>query len=657
MFMKYLPAILFSVFLGFIPAMSSAGSWNGWIYQNPYPTSNTLLAVKFVTPKKGWMAGQHGTILYTEDGGETWEAQESGTEQDIKSIAFVNEKTGWAAGNGGVIVHTEDGGKTWRSQGNTRANLHNVYFLNEKEGWVAGDQGLALFTKDGGKKWTKQDIGTKRNIASVYFINSDIGWLLAGDRVYRTRDGGKKWEKSKLDVDVSGFGSMGRFSPARSDEVPADWWRGELYFADDKNGWAVVGLWFIFHTEDGGKTWTNQLPPGLSYGLNHISFIDAKRGCAAGSSILCTEDGGKTWNERLGIKSRENEFRDGFTISVWGLDFAGQSEGWAVGNDGQILKTENSGKNWKIKNRNPMTETIYFFNAKTGWALKGRYDDLERKSIVGIARTDDGGDTWKVQKEFETPISLRFFFINPTTGWAVGWQWEHNPSFGYTILNALILHTSDGGKTWETQFEKQGSDLALLDAHFIDANVGWIVGSNGLILHTRNGGKHWEQQKSGTKFHLRGVQFIDEKSGWIVGNNGGVLGLDTKFEREEAIVLYTKNSGKQWNATVKKKDVFFFNLFFADKDSGWVTAETAENERGLILNTKDGGKIWTERNVGGDRPVNPFFVNKNIGWMDLYDPNFFLFTTDSGKTWKKQKMPLHKYPWKPFDASIKTNEK
>ena len=70
-------SLLVSIISILLPAISLAGSFNGWIYQNPYPTSNTLLAVKFVTPKKGWIAGEKGTILYTEDGGESWEAQES----------------------------------------------------------------------------------------------------------------------------------------------------------------------------------------------------------------------------------------------------------------------------------------------------------------------------------------------------------------------------------------------------------------------------------------------------------------------------------------------------------------------------------------------------------------------------------------------------
>lgn len=52
--------------------LSSPAYAKGWIYQNPYPTSYTLNGVKFVSPDKGWLVGQAGTIFYTEDGGKTW---------------------------------------------------------------------------------------------------------------------------------------------------------------------------------------------------------------------------------------------------------------------------------------------------------------------------------------------------------------------------------------------------------------------------------------------------------------------------------------------------------------------------------------------------------------------------------------------------------
>jgi len=81
-----------------VPVTAWAGSGNGWAYQNPYPTAQTLLAVQFVTPQQGWIAGTAGTILSTQDGGINWTFQDSGTTQDLKGLAF-NAAQGGRPGN------------------------------------------------------------------------------------------------------------------------------------------------------------------------------------------------------------------------------------------------------------------------------------------------------------------------------------------------------------------------------------------------------------------------------------------------------------------------------------------------------------------------------------------------------------------------------
>lgn len=385
-------SLLVSIIAILLPAISLAGTSNGWIYQNPYPTSNILLAVKFITPQKGWIAGEHGTILYTGDGGDSWEFQESGTEEDLKSLAFINEKVGWAVGNGGVIIHTEDGGKTWVKQGDIKASLHMVFFINEKEGWVGGSEGTLLQTKDGGKNWNKEDIKAWADIAGIFFKDANTGWVLSGARVFRTTDGGKSWETSELPpIALRGRGF----------ERPVyHGWEGSVFFLNENKGFVTVGLPHVFSTEDGGKTWQ---ATKVSNTIERISFTDEKNGCMAGTSILCTQDGGKTWKERLGVKPGESDVIDGYMVTIWGLSFADQSRGWAVGKDGQIWRTGDGGKSWGIKNRNPTIGNIYFIDAKTGWATT--YDYVyDRHSIV---KSNDGGDTWKVQKTFDSRVNIR----------------------------------------------------------------------------------------------------------------------------------------------------------------------------------------------------------------------------------------------------------
>jgi photosystem II stability/assembly factor-like uncharacterized protein len=165
------------------------------------------------------------------------------------------------------------------------------------------------------------------------------------------------------------------------------WGGGEVFFVDDKNGWAVVGLGFIFHTNNGGKTWTNQLFTGaLSYGLSRIAFVDQTKGCATGSSILCTEDGGKTWTEKIGIEPGSRKRIHNFVVQLQRISFSGPSIGWSVGNDGQIWKTEDSGRTWKLASRHDECGwRVFFVNKKTGWFFGS--------NNPYICRTDDGGDT------------------------------------------------------------------------------------------------------------------------------------------------------------------------------------------------------------------------------------------------------------------------
>lgn len=637
--------ILICISFSLLPMLSLAGSFNGWIYQNPYPTSNTLLAVKFVTPKKGWIVGEKGTILYTEDGGDTWEAQESGTEQDIRSIFFINEKLVWAVGTGGITIHTEDGGKTWVSQGNATTSLNKVFFANEKEGWAVGMNGLVLHTTDGGKKWERQEIGIKRAIASINFINPQTGWIIAGDEVYRTADGGKNWEKSQLEIKIPKSGKVGQddIVTGVGEGIPDGWWIGDIVFTNENEGWAVIGYWYIFHTEDGGKTWTDQLQTGyMSYGLNAISFMDKKNGCAGGSSLICTEDGGKTWKERLGIKPGQRKMIKEFDVAVSNIQFLGSDTGWAVGTEGQIFKTEDGGKNWNMEaRRSECGGNTFFIDEKTGW-LYGFYGhDVN----TYICRTDDGGHTWDKQELGFKVWDI--FFIDSSTGWAAGWLEEIDlPEKKKTYqerkgkILAVIKGTSDGGKTWSTQFKELISkdllDRGFYSIHFINHHMGWAAGEKGIIVHTDDG-KNWKHQRKRDRelSSIGGVKFIDNKIGWAVGNKS--------TDRLIGVLLYTKDGGEHWQTYKEYKDIYLDSVYFVDKMWGWVMGKT-EDEDAYLFYTTDGGKTWSKNESKNIIYGNPAFLDKDRGVI-VSENGFLLVTKNGGKTWTPMRTPIAKYPW------------
>ena len=55
----------------------------------------------FAGAERGWIVGEKGTIVHTNDGGKTWERQETGTEGDFKAVYFTNPRYGWAVGDKG----------------------------------------------------------------------------------------------------------------------------------------------------------------------------------------------------------------------------------------------------------------------------------------------------------------------------------------------------------------------------------------------------------------------------------------------------------------------------------------------------------------------------------------------------------------------------
>ena len=64
-----------------------------------------------------WVAGRPGGfVLHSADLGKTWDVQKTELSVPANGIQFLDDKTGWLVGDLGQIVGTNDGGKTWKVQ-------------------------------------------------------------------------------------------------------------------------------------------------------------------------------------------------------------------------------------------------------------------------------------------------------------------------------------------------------------------------------------------------------------------------------------------------------------------------------------------------------------------------------------------------------------
>ena len=123
-----------------------------------------IFGVGPVDRETAWVVGQAGTILRTDDGGQTWTQQASGTTADLYEVSAVDGQTAWIIGdrdNGyAIVLHTTNGGQTWERQG-TAATLGAAGFIDltvvdSQTAWAVGAQNYVVKTTDGGVSWRAQ---------------------------------------------------------------------------------------------------------------------------------------------------------------------------------------------------------------------------------------------------------------------------------------------------------------------------------------------------------------------------------------------------------------------------------------------------------------------------------------------------------------------
>ena len=187
-------------------------------------------------------------------------------------------------------------------------------------------------------------------------------------------------------------------SPAQWKVVPSPTRRNlnRVCFLDSVRGWVAGDSGTIFHTSDGGNSWTAQ-NPGVPEDIQELFMLDNRYGWAIalrydidslwfGSVVLRTSDGGISWSHLL--------YRDEFFSAV---NFQDSAHGWIGGSGGEILRTSDGGLTWTPASVDSSIWMWYpilnfrFLSPTFGFAMGGHID---RAGVMW--RTTDGGDRWTV---------------------------------------------------------------------------------------------------------------------------------------------------------------------------------------------------------------------------------------------------------------------
>ena len=267
--------------------------------------------------------------------------------------------------------------------------------------------------------------------------------------------------------------------------------------------------------------------------------------------------------------------------------FTDSKRGWAAGDAGIVLHTEDGGASWSpqpIATSDGIND-IYFRDKEDGYLLAGNV----------IFRTDDRGLTWREVNRFTAenfagalPELYSVRFTSKKRGWIVG-----SISRRDTVIDSLVLSTSDGGASWARQPVPTRGELIHVD--FAGDKRGWIVGANGVVLRTADGGETWTAQRSPTKATLYHVDFRNDRIGWTVGERG--------------TILRTTDGGESWFAVNTAVRSTLLSVKFADENVGWIVGRG-----GVILRSEDSGLTWLRQESKTRQNLYALFLDKKKGW-------------------------------------------
>jgi photosystem II stability/assembly factor-like uncharacterized protein len=639
----------------FLSLAIAQGNWEQML--PPGPTSNQMVALYFVDENTGWSVGEHGTILKTTDGGESWRLIQIPWMTYLLDIFFVNDSIGYSVGQDGLIIKSLDGGESWVQLENQYINnLNRIIFKDENTGWAIGEKGLILFTNDGGENWVQQLSNVGEDLFGICFIGeSDI--CIAGDNFTIL--------KSTIDTDSW---QLINFEPGPFDQNSTyDFY--DIYFLNDFHGWICgkkrQSSGTILYTLNGGNLWEekdikftqyqdysarSRSSNGISNSLQQILFLDDQNGfllthpddeMGITSNIpYFTSNGGKNWNCNM-YGSFENSEHKGRLFNISNNKIIN------TGFQGEFRFAENNLDQWKFPNESARNFTNFYIGNNgvlfgTRYKVGAEFPKAERV----FSRSTDYGESWvdflplyydSTGNQFEPDKSLNFVSLKNCENilWA----------FDYDLVEkiASFYESKDLGLTW--RFLQKATHVFThilaqdtLFSYYLEqieeqpeVYHSQITITNsldcGITTNTYYISDIWNEIVTSEQSLIYDNRFISD-SYFFNGTTGFLIG-------SEGNIIKTENTGENWRAINSGVTEHLWDIEFINHSVGFIVGDF-----GRILKTENGGENWYKTDSGTQENIYSIaFLNELEGWAGT--ESGLLYTTDGGETWQGVPLRYH----------------
>jgi photosystem II stability/assembly factor-like uncharacterized protein len=294
--------------------------------------------------------------------GLKWRPVPTGSTQQFRGLDAVSTRVAWVGGSAGQVLRTTDGGKSWQDvspPGSAGLLFRDVEAEGPFRASVLaigeGDASRIYTTADGGRHWTLAFVND--DPAAFYdcmaFYPGERRGLALSDpvdgkfRIAATDDGGRSWHVlPNMEMPPA---VVGEFAFAAS---------GTCLVTSGRDAWFATGggAARVFHSRDGGVTWTAAaapIPAAEAGGVFSLAFRNPRDGVMVGGDFTApangvrasgfSHDGGASWQQGGDLS--------GYRSGVDWVTFS-RATLIAVGPTGSDV-SEDGGRSWRAFDATP----------------------------------------------------------------------------------------------------------------------------------------------------------------------------------------------------------------------------------------------------------------------------------------------------------------
>ncbi|MBI3861783.1 MAG: hypothetical protein HY290_07790 [Planctomycetia bacterium] len=168
----------------------------------PGKESPGWLNAEFLNPGAGILVGVRDSLGMALEGTVALPRLERIGRRARRAVTLDQERSGWLVGDGGLVLRTENDGIVWQAPprplpaGVRESFDFHTVACRENKVWVAGSPGSAVWhSTNAGRTWQLQRTGQTVPLEKLCFVSAEMGWGVGAlGSIVRTTDGGRTWQ-------------------------------------------------------------------------------------------------------------------------------------------------------------------------------------------------------------------------------------------------------------------------------------------------------------------------------------------------------------------------------------------------------------------------------------------------------------------------------